>query len=117
MDPSTPRHNRRHRGSPLNVSHRTVVPGTPTLWPVSETWLEPSELGDVAGLELVEPAHAEQPHRALDLPAQDLNGAVDAFASAGHQAVEVGATDQGEPGSVRDRRDDVLAGHDAGVEM
>ena len=37
--------------------------------------------------------------------------------SAGHQAVEVRAADQGEPRAECDRGDDVGAGHDAGVEV
>ena len=60
---------------------------------------------------------AEQLHGPLDLAAEDLDGAVDALAAAGHQAVEVGAADQREAGAVRDRGDDVLAGHDPGVEV
>ena len=65
----------------------------------------------------VEAPDAEQSHGALDLALEDLDGPVDAGAAAGHQAVEVGAADQGEPGAVRDRGDDILAGHDPGVQV
>src|SRR5699024_2205944 len=47
---------------------------------------------------------------------QDLDGAVDALPAACHQAVEVGAADQGEPGPEGDGRHDVGAVHDAGVD-
>ena len=50
-------------------------------------------------------------------PLEDLDGPVDAVAAAGHQAVEVGPADQREVGAVGDRGDDVLAGHDPGVEV
>ena len=60
---------------------------------------------------------AEEAHRAGDLGGEDLDRAVDSCASAGHQAVEVRAADQGESGAERDRGDDVGAVHDAGVEV
>ena len=78
---------------------------------------EADELSDVVGVELVEGGDAEESHGALDLAAEDLDGAVHALAAAGHQAVEVGAADEGEVGAVGDRGDDVLAGADAGVQV
>src|SRR5690625_5436161 len=60
--------------------------------------------------------HAQQLHGAHDLGGQDLDGAVDALPAACHQAVEVGAADQGEPGPEGDGRHDVGAVHDAGVD-
>src|SRR6476620_6306555 len=52
---------------------------------------EPLELGHVVGAELVDAPGAEKAHRAGDLARQDLDGAVDAGTSPGHQTVEVGA--------------------------
>ena len=43
--------------------------------------------------------------------------AVDAVATAGHESVQVGTTDQGEPGAEGDARDDVGPGHDPGVNV
>jgi len=43
----------------------------------SESRCEPVDHGDVAGLELVEAAYAEELHGALELALQDLDGAVD----------------------------------------
>ena len=40
----------------------------------------------------------------------------DALPAAGHQAVEIGAPDQGEPRAERDGGDDVGPGHDPGVQ-
>src|SRR5699024_7700053 len=57
---------------------------------------QPVQLRDVLRLELVERVHAQQLHRAHHLLGQDLDGAVHARAAAGHEPVEVGATDQGE---------------------
>lgn len=59
---------------------------------------------------------AQQFHRADDLVGEDVDGAVDAFTSSGHQAVEVGAADQGELGAQGDGGDDVGAVHDPGVD-
>src|SRR5262249_62107107 len=77
---------------------------------------EAAELGDVAGVEFGDAGHLEQFHRADDLVAEDVDGAVDAGPAAGHEAVEVGAADEGEARAEGDRRDDVGAVHDAGVD-
>src|SRR5699024_11078380 len=74
------------------------------------------QLGDMARFELVECGNSEQRHGAGDLGAQDLDGAVHALAAAGHEAVEVGASDEGEVGAEGDGCDDVRAVHDAGVD-
>src|SRR6476469_7055827 len=58
-------------------------------------WGEALELGDVGGGELVEGVGAEELHGADDLVGEDRDGAVDPGAAAGHEAVEVGAADQG----------------------
>ena len=50
-------------------------------------------------------------------PLEDLDGAVDAVPAPGHQPVQVGAADQREVRAVGERGDDVLAGHDPGVEV
>src|SRR5262252_3657748 len=57
---------------------------------------EAAQLGDVGRAELHEGGHAEQLHRADDLVAQDLDGAVDPAATTGHQTVQVGAPDHRE---------------------
>lgn len=75
------------------------------------------QLGDVARLELVERGDAEQAHRAGYLLAEDLDSAVDALAPAGHEAVEVGAADEGESRLERDRGVDVGARRDFGAEV
>src|SRR6185312_6213991 len=71
----------------------------------------------MAGFELFERGDAEQTHRARELGAEDLDGAVDTLASAGHEAVEVGATDEREPSAEGNRGHDVRPRHDAGVEQ
>jgi hypothetical protein len=68
------------------------------------------------GRQLFQARHAEQSHGAFHLIGQDLDGAVDTGLAAGHQPVQVGATDQREPCAHRDRRDHVGTGHDPGVE-
>src|SRR5689334_926152 len=77
---------------------------------------EAAELGDVAGVQFGDAGHLEQLHCADDLVAEDVDRAVDAGAAAGHEAVEVGAADEGEARAEGDRRDDVGAVHDAGVD-
>src|SRR3954453_4519592 len=72
-----------------------------------------TQLRDVTRVQLFEGAHAEQLHRPYDLLAEDADGAVDAPPAAGHQAVQVGPADHGEPRAERDRGHDVGAGHDA----
>src|SRR5690348_4858317 len=56
-----------------------------------------AELGHVGGGELVEGVRAEQLHGADDLVGEDRDGPVDAGPPAGHEAVQVGAADEGEP--------------------
>src|SRR5450759_2648263 len=75
------------------------------------------ELSDVAGFELVEGGDAEQLHGATDLARQDLNRAVDTLAPAGHEPVEVRASDESEARAHCYRCDDVSPVHDAGVEV
>ena len=68
-------------------------------------------------LELVERRDAEQLHRALDLGRARISIVRSTpCASAGHEAVEVGAADERELRAEGDRGDDVGAVHDAGVD-
>src|SRR5258708_13065043 len=76
---------------------------------------EQAQLGDVAGVELGDAGDLEQLHGADDLVAQDLDGPVDAGPAARHQAVQVGAADQGELGAERARGHAVAPVHHAGV--
>src|SRR5262245_43895986 len=78
---------------------------------------DPFQLRDVARLQLSDGTDAEQAHGALDLVGQDVDGPVDAATAAGHQAVQVGPSDQGEAGAEGERGDDVGAVHDAGVQV
>ena len=71
----------------------------------------------MCGVECVKRAGAEEAHGASDLLGQDLNCAVDSGSPAGHETVEVGASDQGEACSEGDGRHDVGTVHDAGVQM
>src|SRR5699024_4659664 len=66
--------------------------------------------------EFVDGGDLEEFHGAYDLFGEDLDGSVHAWAAAGHEAVEVGAADEGEVGAQGDGGDDVGAVHDAGVE-
>src|SRR5665213_1411930 len=75
------------------------------------------ELRDVSRGQLREVLDAEELHGASDLAGKNLDGAVDAFAAAGHQTVEVRTADECEFGTKSDRRDDVRAVHNAGVEV
>src|SRR5262245_24770958 len=71
----------------------------------------------MARLQLVDGADAKQAHRAPDLVGQDADGAGDATASTGHEAVEIGPSVQSEAGAEGERGDDVGAVHDAGVQV
>src|SRR4030095_14306225 len=69
------------------------------------------------GGQLIERGHTEEAHGSLDLTSQNFDGAVYARAAAGHEPIEVGPSDESEPGAVRYRSHDVLAMHDATVQM
>src|SRR6185312_11798050 len=64
---------------------------------------------DMAGNKFVQPGRSQEPHRPFDVASHDGDHAVDACSAAGHEAVEVGAADHGEPGAECDRCDDIGA--------
>jgi len=74
------------------------------------------QLRDVLGLEFFDARDFEQLHGAHDLVGENLDGAVDALASTGHEAVEVGTANERELGPERHRRYDIRTVHDAGVD-
>jgi len=65
---------------------------------------------EVAGV-----THAEQLQSVLELAGQQLDDAIDAFLTAGHQSIKVGASDEDEIRTESQSNSDINTGHDAGV--
>ena len=79
------------------------------------TGCEAGELSNMLGSEFVNRLNLQQLHGAADLLRKDLNGLSYASFAAGHEAVEVCATDEGELGAHRESCDDIGTVHDARV--
>src|SRR5665213_76938 len=71
---------------------------------------------DVARLELGDRRYAKELHGPAHLTSEDLGRPVDSSFAAGHQAVEVGASNQGRAGAEGSRRDDIPARHHSRVD-
>lgn len=68
-------------------------------------------------VQLCDAARPEERHGALDLIGQERDRPVHALAPAGHQTVQIRPSHEREPRAERERRDNVGAVHDAGVEV